>query len=501
MRNYARESRPWLIWLTIIAVIFAGVGIFFYYTFFRQEKSELIEAIPTDAAFIFALNDNDGFVKSTASLTPYLNELFLLDALPAFETMRGKLPDGNYDLTVSGHTEGDGVSVLFNMHADKAAFKRLLRALSIDPNNYVAFEGNRVYTYGTNFKSMKFVYVNHIISFSTDIDLLTRAIVQHTHPKNLLSDKQFKEIYNLTEKNRKQNWLIVNPQGYLSYLNSFLQESSSCRIAKIIGQAGWTAFQLRFSANDMYLSGYMLTDDTSRKGFCRFLKTPKGEGADVSELLPYAVNWYADLKNGNDLWDHAMEYHMAHVDEGVAASMKSLNPSEISCFSLNADSMDYHYYLALPDTTYDFLSALYADTPTADSIRSAHPNGVYPVINQIVNLMPNLAPDTMHWVFVHGQAIVFAPSMEAVTLFQKTVKNKGTLHQNRYYPFVNEAIASTSVYHYVLFNNETLSYLNSLLSDKGKASNFGEDIRIFSLSCDAMEGDQHLVPVNLYLHF
>ena len=205
MNNYTRENRPWMIWLTIIAVILACVGVFFYYTLLRQSKTELIEAIPTDATFIFTINDNDAFVRDTKSVTPYLNEIFLLDALPAYETMRGKLPVGEYDLTISGHTENDGISILFNTHADKAAFKRLLRALSIDPNNYTAFENNRIYTYGTNFKSVKFVYTNHIISFSTDVELLKRAIVQHSHPKNLLSDKQFKEIYNLTEKNRKQN--------------------------------------------------------------------------------------------------------------------------------------------------------------------------------------------------------------------------------------------------------------------------------------------------------
>ena len=50
--------------------------------------------IPTDAAFIFALNDNDAFVTGSASLTPYLNELFVLDAMPAYQTMRSKLPNG-----------------------------------------------------------------------------------------------------------------------------------------------------------------------------------------------------------------------------------------------------------------------------------------------------------------------------------------------------------------------------------------------------------------------
>lgn len=470
MRNYARESRPWLIWLTIIAVIFAGVGVFFYYTLFRQSKSELIEAIPTDATFVFAINDNNGFVRDAKAVTPYLNELFLLDALPAYETMRGKLPAGEYDLTVSGHTENNAISVLFNMHADKAAFKQLLRALSIDPNNYIPFENNRIYTYGTNFKSVKFVYLNHIISFSTDMELLKRAIVQHAHPKNLLSDKQFKEVYQLTEKNRKQNWLIINPQKYTPHLSSFLKEELSGKLAKCLDGAGWTALQLRFSGNDMHLSGYMFAEDITEKGFCRYLKPQKSNDADLSEILPCTVNWYANVKNGN------------------------------SCFSMSADSSNYHYYLAA-NTSNDFLTDLYPDTHTADSLRIAHPNGIYPIINKSEPTLPNLAPDTMNWVFVYGQAVVFAPSTDAVTQFQKTIKNKGTLRQNRYYPFVNEAVASSSVFNFVIFHDEEDAYWTSQLSEKGNASYFGKDLRIFSLSCETMDKEKNLLPVNLFLHF
>lgn len=470
MRNYAREIRPWIIWITIIAVILIGVGIFFYYNLFRQEKSELIEAIPTDAAFIFALNDNDAFVTGTTALVPYLNELFVMDAMPAYETMRGKLPAGEYDLTVSGHIQDNSVSLLFNTHADKAAFRRLLRALSIDPNNYTSFENNRIYTYGTNFKSVKFVFMNHIISFSTDMELLKRAIVQHAHPKDLLSDKQFKEIYDLTEKNRKQNWLIINPNRYTPYLSTFLKEKMAGKLAKCLDETGWTALQLRFSGKDMYLSGYMLAENASENNFCRFLKTLKGDDADLSELLPSSVNWYANVKY------------------------------DISCFSLSADSCDYHYYLTA-NTSSDFLSELYTDTHTADSLRNTHPNGIYPVLNNSAPKMPNLAPDTMNWVFEHGQAIVFAPSQEAVAHFQKTVKNNGTLSQNRYYPFVNDAVASSSIYNFVILNDENDAFWSNQLTEKGKASHFGRELRIFSLSCDAMEKDQHLLPVNLYLHF
>lgn len=495
MKNhYVRESRPWLIWLTIIAVVLAGVGIFFYYNLFRQSKSELIEAIPTDAAFIFALNDNDVFVKGTARLAPYLDELFVLDALPAYESMRGKLPSGEYDLTVSGHGNNGSVSVLFNTHADKAAFKRLLRALSIDPNNYTAFEGNRIYTYGTNFKSMKFTYVNHIISFSTDMDLLKRAIVQRAHPKNLLSDKQFKEMYDLSEKNRKQNWLMVNPQRYASYISSFLKENLAKTMSESLKETGWTALQLRFSGNEMFLSGYMFTNSPDADKF-DILKKRSGDGMEITDLYPDQCQWYAHLETPRiELLDI-----MHNFTREESEPLSQLQPHEIGYFSLCSDSVDYKYVILYADTTKNVFDAFYGEK--ADSVRIAHPDGIYPVPHNLAKVLKIFAPDSVKCFLQRGCGVVLAPSADALKAYQKSVKNAGTLSQNRYYPFVNEAIASSSVFNFVIFNNEGASNWLSHLSDKGQVSQFGQNLRVFSLSCETMEKGKNLVPINLFLHF
>lgn len=494
MTNYARESRPWLIWLTIIAVILAGVGIFFYYNFFRQSKSELIEAIPTDATFIFALNDNDGFVKSSKKVAPYLNELFVMDALPAYETMRGKLPAGEYDLTVSGHATDNGVSVLFNMHADKAAFKRLLHALSIDPNNYTGFEGNRIYTYGTNFKSMKFVYVNHIISFSTDIELLKRAVVQHAHPKDLLSDKQFKEMYNLTEKNRKQNWLIINPERYSAYLSSFLTENLSKKLSGCLKGAGWTALQLRFSGNEMFLSGYSLVENPENEDFELQIKKSDNE-MEIAGLYPANANCYTHLEIRN-----AHDFNLKRLFDNKQ-TVQTLCPSEIGYFTLHSDSTRNQYAILLPDSEKNALEIFYQDAAKADSARAAHPDGYFQTPQPPRPLLKTLAPDSATWFVEKDNALVFADSKEALVFYQNSLKSAGPLTQNRLYPFVNEAVASSSLMNFVIFNEENNSFWPDQLSEKGKASRFGKDLRIFSLSCDAMEKGQQLLPVNLYLLF
>ena len=494
MTNYARESRPWLIWLTIIAVILAGVGIFFYYNFFRQSKSELIEAIPTDATFIFALNDNDGFVTSSTKVAPYLNELFVMDALPAYETMRGKLPAGEYDLTVSGHATDNGVSVLFNMHADKAAFKRLLRALSIDPNNYTAFENSRIYTYGTNFKSMKFVYFNHIISISPDIELLKRAIVQHNHPKNLLSDKQFKEMYNLTEKNRKQNWLIINPKNYTPYLSSFLNEDLSKKLSECLKESGWTALQLRFSGNEMHLSGYTLVENSEREGIELQLKKTSS-GMEIADLYPASADCYTHLEIRN-----ARDFNLKRLFDDPQ-TVKELAPSEIGYFTLHGDSTQHRYTILRPSSEKSAMEIFYKDAAKADSARAAHPDGYFQTPQPPKLPLKTLAPDSATWFVEKNNALVFSDSKEALTLYQNSLKSAGPLTQNRLYPFVNEAVASSSILNFVIFNEENNTYWPNQLSEKGKASRFGKDLRIFSLSRDAVEKGQHLVPVNLYLLF
>lgn len=494
MKNYAHESRPWLIWLTIIAVIGIGLGIYFYYTFFRQSKSELIEAIPTDAAFIFALNDNDGFVRDTKTVTPYLNELFLLDAMPAYQTIRGKLPAGEYDLTVSGHVQDNSVSLLFNTHADKAAFRRLLRALSIDPNNYVPFEGNRIYTYGTNFKSMKFVYLNHIISFSTDMELLKRAIVQHAHPKDLLSNKQFKEMYELTEKNRKQNWLIINPEDYLSYFSTFLKEETAKKITESLKTSGWTALQLRFSGNEMFFSGYTIVDNPDNKDFeLQIKKVDNGTG--IASLYPANVDWYTHLKirSGRD-FNLKRLFNDRQITQDLA-------PSEIGYFALHGDTVDYHYAILLPNSEKSALEVFYKDAAKADSVRAAHPDGLFQTPQPLLSLLKSFAPDSAIWFIETGDALVFAESKEALKTYQNSMKTSGELTTNKLYSFVNEAVASSSLLNFVILNEENNTFWPEQFSEKGRASHTGQNLRIFSLSSEDMEKGQKLLPVNLYLLF
>jgi hypothetical protein len=153
----------------------------------------------------------------------------------------------------------------------------------------------------------------------------------------------------------------------------------------------------------------------------------------------------------------------------------------------------------LTDTSRNVLEAFYGDK--VDSAQEATPDGIYLIPNHLAPLMKMFAPDSVGCFIQKNNALVFAPSKEAMKVYQNSMKTSGSLSQNRYYPFVNEAVASSSVMNFVLFNNENDSHWQTQLSDKGKASQFGQNLRILSVSCETMGKGKNLVPVNLYLHF
>ena len=458
------KHRGWAIWLSVLALLLIGVGIFFYYSFFRQSRSELIEAVPTDARFVFEINDNTAFQKGVASMAPYFTEAFALDVLPAYEDIYKQM-SGTYDLTVSGHPGDNGIRVLFNTHIEKAVFKKLLRALSIDPANFTSFEHYKIYTYGTHFKSIKFAYFNHILTVSDDIDLLKKALIQHTHPKNLLSDKSFKELYALTSKNLKQNWVLIQCPGYCQHIAPLLTEEAFARLQNTVPLSDWSAFQLRIGHNEVALSGYTALNER--------LESLAGQDVrhtfDIpSELLPFNTEWY--YKKDNGLYSTCT-------------------------FSLAGDSSKHHEYLILMQDTLHKSIIPFGNEELAEVLRNQHPSGIYPVTDSTFSGFSELSP-ARHTLFVErADALLFAPSQEALTLFYKMMNNRGNIADNRYYKFSQSNAASSNLFDFTFYNTEKTT--RDFFTKTGSSSFIGHDLVIFSANCTGITDE--FASVNIYI--
>lgn len=459
----------WIIWLSILAVLILGVGIFFYYTFFRQTKSELIEAVPTDAQFIFEINDNKTFNQNIKNLSVYFNEAFSLESLPAYQTIHHKLPNKkeNYFLTISGHPSDNGSKILYNTHIDKASFKKLLHSLSIDPANFTSFEQYKIYTYGTNFKSMKFAYFNHILTISDDIELVKKALIQHTHPKNLLSDDTFKEIYQLSTKNIKQNWLIINNREYGKSISSLFTGDVISSIKKDSRISKWSAFQLRVSKNELFLSGYMRISGDSA------LTMKRVKHIQVPEtFMPFATEWY---------------HHRNYQDWSTCH------------FSVAADSSKHHEYLVLLQDSLHKSFVPFGNQAKAYELRNNYPSGIYPITDSTFSGRAATEFKAYAFFIERDGNYLFVPSEEALAYYTKTMTQNGAITENRFYKFSQNNVASKDIEEFCYYNFNSESSPQVIFSAKGKGYHLAKDLTILSVSCTDINNDY--AAINLYLSF
>lgn len=467
--EYNREGhRAWVVWISLIAVVLMGVGIFFYYTFFRQTPAALIGVVPNDAVFLFEIHDHDDFVQTTyKGIQPCLNELFAMDVLPAFETVSGKMDASDLPLIISGHASENGLSLLFNARADKHAFRKLLRSLSIDPANYTSYEQYKIYTYGTNYKSLKFVYFNHVLSVSDNIELLKKALMQHTHPKNLLSDKSFRKLIVVAEKNQKQNWLFVHNPVYFDFLSTWFNESVTSVLEKLKTLSEWSGYQLRVSQNEVFMSGYATADNpklVDMAGHKTVTTVP-------DDQMPFNAIW---------CYREAMAEYPAH-------QFAMLNDSNVVC-----------RYLLIPHDTLGKAYNPFEGSAWTDSMQLAYPSGIYPVTEDLQMPDATIFRAGLYRCFADRDGYyIFAPSTEAMAGYLRDLGRNGALASNRYYQFASTNTASDNLLEFDYFNSSSQRPLLQLLSDKGKSSFLGQHLRVFSITCNSV--DDGLASVNLYL--
>ena len=303
---------------TTAAIILFGGGVYLYYFFFRQINAQLIETIPTDAAFLFQINDNETFLKTVKKIHPCICPLFQLDAYPGCQFFVDQLPGKYNQVVFSGHNNGENFSILFACKINEYAFNQLLIKLQIDVKNCLQFELCKIYTYGTHLKRFVFTYHKGIFLASENVTLLKKAITQLKNPKNLSTLKSFQALYNITEKNKKQNWLILNHERYFSHFHSYMNEELDTTLGSFSSNASWAAYQVRFSELEMFLSGYLSIKDSFEYYYnhleekCLYISSLKKNNDPVDTendpLLKYAESQFPSHN------DFKMAIHATHSE-------------------------------------------------------------------------------------------------------------------------------------------------------------------------------------------
>ena len=474
MKVYSRDINPWLIWLSLLAVLLISVGIFFFYTFLRQGFSELIDVVPNDAVFLVEVNEHEDFEKSAKQMQPIFNEILVMDAYPAFEDIYHSLTRGEYPATISAHPGKESLHLLYNLQIDKLTFRKLLKKLNIDPNNNIIFEKHRIYTYGTSYKSLKFVYFNHVLSVSDDLEIIKKALVQHRHPKNLLSEKEFKKLYNLSQKNQKQSWVIFNNKAYLSYLGKYFEKDGLNSLRKIESLSDWSAFQLRTTGAELFMSGYLPTDKITNTA-------PKFELPET--MMPQHVVRYAKSEGDG----YAATYMLVH-----------------------SEGEEYPFLILSEDTLRHVINRLSPEE--FETLKTRYPDGIYPVDTLINKSMELFNPTLVSikqpvWAccIIRDGYYILAEEKQDLQILTRSFANNSSIRNNKYYKFSKSCLPSKNMEEYTIFNDEKGHWIEGLLSASGEETHFGQELRAFSIYCTesttTQEGDDNMTAVNLYFLF
>jgi hypothetical protein len=317
MSNRERR-RNILTLITVAIIIIFGSGVYLYYYFFRQVNAKLIETIPTDAAFLFQINDNETFLKTIKTIQPYINPLFGLDAYPGCQFFVDQLPGKYNQVIFTGHANGETLSILFACKINERAFKQLLSKIQIDEKNCIKFEQCKIYTHGTHLKRFVFTYHKGVFLASENVTLLKKAIAQLKNPKNLTNLKSFETLFEILEKNKKQNWLVLNHNRYFSHFESFFTDETNVSLTRFASNVSWAAYQVRFSKLEMSLSGYLSLNDSFQEYFNSFENKH---------------SYYSSLSKN----DESIDFEKDEVLKYAKLALPSQNDFEIAIHAANSE--------------------------------------------------------------------------------------------------------------------------------------------------------------------
>ena len=104
-----------------------------------------------------------------------------------------------------------------------------------------------------------------------------------------------------------------------------------------------------------------------------------------------------------------------------------------------------------------------------------------------------------HFFTIKNGYYVFAETKEAMDCYTGETSHHGYLTDNPYFKFSNDNLATANLLEFTYYNDPTKHPLQQFLSEKGKLSHTGQDLMIFSISCNELAGKY--ATTNIYLHF
>lgn len=480
--------------VAILVLLVAG-GIFAYTKYLKRNTAELIAVVPSDAAFVFQINDNESFVRSISSCKANLNEVFALDALSGFEyfaDMGLSNNDNKKNIVISGHSADGQTSLLFAVYMQKTAFLEILRNLKINPKNYVKYETRRIYTAITNFHEFKICYLNGIFVAAETQPLLESAIHNLAGTGCLTSLPDFAPVNDIIHKNKKQNWLMLNHSYFVESQSPKLDSVYHTAFGTMAELAGWSAYQLRFSDNEVILSGYSTINEGA------FFSEYADSDADLTlpdNLIPASISGYvcSTLSKTHELTTETTE------GDSTFTLTTQWPMEEVVCFRIRRDTNLFHYMLLPADSaTVEAEAAYFAPAPKEESLYRGTPI-VLCNAHDIAALYPQLHQDfETAYAICYRDHYILTESYLAARAYLDDVTTGKVLAANQQCQFTKGNLPTGKGFelYYINNNNQFNQYFTRSFLKKNPGLTA---LKVFAFSFQKPVGD--LLPNTVYVRF
>lgn len=293
---------------------------------FSTKQNPAYKAVPQKSPLIVEVKNQEGFFKALKGDNPAFSELRgikefegLFSSISRFRDFVGNhsgigklLKDKSIIISVNPTGKNQFSNLYLVQLNDKSESNSAPDIVSGElGSEYVVtrknYESTTVYGAKSTELNLFFACVDDIFMISEDFILIEEAI-RHSSSQNLLSNREFTEVYKTIEETALANVFINH-----ATIHQLLAKIVTPEIRKTIGQiasySDWTNVDLSASSSGLNLDGYSFTRDSS-DNFLNIFRGQEAQKITIDKAIPANASYFValNLKNTDMFLDKYEAY-------------------------------------------------------------------------------------------------------------------------------------------------------------------------------------------------
>ena len=320
----------------VVIVIFIGSVLsgYFYMRSINRDVNISLNAVPTQAAFVFESNNFLKDWKNESLNSLLFSELRSFETFATYDSVFTQL-DSALEQDLNLKTFFADLTITISLHKSGAKNVDLLFTFSIPPtqnedafvtkleayfsNGYnkkeKQYDQAKLVSFESNGNSIFYTFYKDVIVISLNQMLVEDAIRQLNSGKSLLDKPSFNKVYK-TKGNGNNGNLLINPETMQTIAATVFNGSTQKFETPF---SGWMAYDLMLKPNSLFLSGFCQVSDSTTLFLNRF-KGQSSQDFSVAEILPsntcfvlhygvsdfnsYYKNYLSELSSSNQIFDY-----------------------------------------------------------------------------------------------------------------------------------------------------------------------------------------------------